>query len=161
MTGKQIMALMAITCALWTGCRVADDVSAAGQDREGATMSDTNSIRKSDAEWKRTLTAEQYRVLRQKGTERPFSGKYDAHHERGSYSCAGCGQQLFRSNAKFDSGCGWPSYFDPASTNSGREHEDAPPFRGELPREARERPADATVLDPGLPGVAVGRREVG
>lgn len=87
-------------------------------------MNDSDPVNKSDAEWRRTLTPEQYRVLRQKGTERPFSGEYNAHHERGTYSCAGCGQQLFRSDAKFDSSCGWPSYFEPASTNSVREQED-------------------------------------
>lgn len=64
----------------------------------------------SEAEWKTVLTAEQYHVLREKGTDRPFTGKYYLHNEKGVYSCAGCGTQLFRSDMKFDSDCGWPSF---------------------------------------------------
>ena len=67
-------------------------------------------IEKSEAEWQKELTEEQYRILRQKGTERPFSGKYNLHFEKGSYHCAACSQKLFESNSKFDSHCGWPSF---------------------------------------------------
>ena len=69
---------------------------------------------KSDAEWRAVLTSEQYRVLRQKGTERAFSGKLWDEHRSGSYRCAGCSSELFRSEAKFESGTGWPSFFAPA-----------------------------------------------
>lgn len=65
---------------------------------------------KSDEEWKSLLSEEQYRVLRKKGTERPFTGEYDHFFEDGVYVCAGCGQQLFTSSSKFDSGCGWPAF---------------------------------------------------
>lgn len=71
---------------------------------------------KSDAEWRADLTQEQYRVLRQKGTERAFSGKLWDEHRSGSYRCAGCGTELFRSDAKFESGTGWPSFFVPADS---------------------------------------------
>lgn len=65
-----------------------------------------------DNYWREKLTPEQYYVLRQKGTERPFSGKYYLHNDNGVYTCAGCGEVLFKSDNKFDSGCGWPSFFD-------------------------------------------------
>ena len=69
-----------------------------------------NVIEKTDAEWKKTLTPEQYRVLRQAGTERPFSGIYTDNDKPGVYRCAACGAELFTSGSKFHSGCGWPSF---------------------------------------------------
>ncbi|APG59387.1 peptide-methionine (R)-S-oxide reductase MsrB [Christiangramia salexigens] len=69
-------------------------------------------VEKSEEEWKEQLTPEQYRILRQKGTEAPHTGKYDLHFEDGEYRCAGCGEILFKSNSKFDAGCGWPSFDD-------------------------------------------------
>ena len=67
-------------------------------------------IDKTDAEWQKELSEEQYKILRQKGTERPFTGEYNLHFENGTYHCAGCNQKLFESNSKFDSHCGWPSF---------------------------------------------------
>jgi peptide-methionine (R)-S-oxide reductase len=70
-------------------------------------------VAKSDAEWKRELTSEQYRILREKGTERAFTGEYWDAKEEGTYRCAGCGAPLFSSEHKYDSGTGWPSYTQP------------------------------------------------
>ena len=81
-------------------------------------------IVRSDAEWRQILTQEQYQVLREKGTERPFTGALNLNHESGNYHCAGCGALLFLSGAKFDSGCGWPSFMLPAGSKSVDEHED-------------------------------------
>ena len=78
----------------------------------------------SDAEWRARLTPEQYQVLRQAGTERAFTGKYWNNHEDGSYHCAGCGTQLFASDSKYDSGCGWPSFTAPADEAMVTEHRD-------------------------------------
>ena len=68
------------------------------------------SVEKSEQEWKEQLSEEQYRILRQKGTEAPHTGKYNLHFEEGKYKCAGCGNVLFESEAKFNSNCGWPSF---------------------------------------------------
>ena len=70
-------------------------------------------IRKSEKEWRAQLTPEQYRVVREKGTEAPFTGKYDQHFEKGMYRCVACGEPLFVSGDKFDAHCGWPSFSAP------------------------------------------------
>jgi peptide-methionine (R)-S-oxide reductase len=79
---------------------------------------------KTEEEWKERLTPEQYHILREKGTETPFTGKYFDSHETGMYSCAACGQQLFSSETKFDSGTGWPSFTDPVNLQNVELHED-------------------------------------
>ena len=73
---------------------------------------DENKVRLTEAEWRKKLTPEQFIVLRQRGTERAFSGKYYKWHEEGQYLCAACGLPLFKSEAKFDSGTGWPSFWE-------------------------------------------------
>jgi len=72
-----------------------------------------NNLQKNESEWKEKLTPEQYKILREKGTEQPFTGKYYKNHDSGMYVCGACGQQLFSSDAKFESGSGWPSFTDP------------------------------------------------
>jgi peptide-methionine (R)-S-oxide reductase len=81
-------------------------------------------IRKTDEQWRAELTPEQYHVLREKGTERPFSGEYDHVFDPGTYVCAGCGAELFSSEAKYDSGCGWPAFSTPASEGAVDEEVD-------------------------------------
>jgi len=79
---------------------------------------------KSNEEWRKALTPEQYEITRQKGTERPFSGKYCDWKEKGIYRCVGCGNPLFSSKTKYDSGSGWPSYYAPYSEESVSEASD-------------------------------------
>ena len=69
-------------------------------------------VQKSEKEWREILTPEQYRILRERGTERASTGKYDKHFEKGTYVCAGCGAELFISNTKYNSGCGWPAFYE-------------------------------------------------
>ncbi len=85
---------------------------------------DTPKICKTDAEWRDQLDPIQYAVCRCSGTERPFTGKYWDHHADGTYRCVGCGAALFDSSTKFDSGSGWPSYFEPMSNAALRTIED-------------------------------------
>jgi peptide-methionine (R)-S-oxide reductase len=84
----------------------------------------TNRITKTDAEWRAELPPEAYHVLREKGTERPFSGEYDYTFDEGKYVCAGCGAELFTSEAKYDSGCGWPAFSAPAGEGAVEEESD-------------------------------------
>jgi len=83
---------------------------------------------KTDAEWQAQLSPEQFQVLRKKGTERAFTGKYWDSHDRGIYRCAGCGVELFRSDDKFDSGCGWPSFTKPSISEKVEEEVDRSHF---------------------------------
>ncbi|MEG3637726.1 peptide-methionine (R)-S-oxide reductase MsrB [Magnetococcus sp. PR-3] len=84
----------------------------------------SNEAKKTDAQWKEILDPEVYHVCRQKGTERPFTGKYAQSKEPGTYACACCGQPLFKSDAKFDSGTGWPSYFQPITEEAVKTETD-------------------------------------
>lgn len=84
----------------------------------------SNKITKSAEQWQSELSPEQYAVCRCSATEAPFSGKFYNHHEVGIYSCACCGAELFSSEAKYDSGSGWPSYFQPIDSSAISEHED-------------------------------------
>lgn len=81
-------------------------------------------IKKTDQEWKQQLTEEQFMVTRKKGTERAFTGKYHDNHQRGKYKCICCGEELFDSDTKFDSGTGWPSFYKPAKDENIKEETD-------------------------------------
>lgn len=81
-------------------------------------------IEKTAAEWKKILTPEQFYILRENGTEQPYSGAYDKNKQAGTYHCAACGLALFKSKSKFDSGTGWPSFYEPVYKQNVIEHED-------------------------------------
>jgi peptide-methionine (R)-S-oxide reductase len=79
-----------------------------------AAKMDTFEIKKSDDEWRKQLSPVQFNILREKGTERPFTGEYDKFYEEGTYYCAACGTELFTSKTKYNSGCGWPAFYEPS-----------------------------------------------
>ncbi len=109
--------IAAVTCL--ASCSAQD----APIDANGAS-SDSSGVSKSESEWREELPHMACFVLREKGTERAFTGDYWDHHEKGVYQCAGCGHALFDSDHKFESGTGWPSFFQPAEGASITEHED-------------------------------------
>jgi peptide-methionine (R)-S-oxide reductase len=84
----------------------------------------TEKVTKTDADWRKELSPEQYEVARNKGTERAFTGEYWNNHEKGTYHCRCCGAELFRSDHKFDSGTGWPSFYQPAVQNNVATEQD-------------------------------------
>ncbi len=119
MAFRIIVALVLILVMLFAlGCENASPTNrnASPLEREGEEMA--GKVIKSDEEWRVILTPEQFEVTRMKGTERAFTGKYYDFHEEGIYQCVCCGNELFGSEAKFDSGTGWPSFFAPISDQS-------------------------------------------
>ena len=117
---SMLLSLMGLVALVGGGCERAASArlpapgpQASAPAKGGATMSER--VVKSDAEWKKELTPEQFHVLREKGTERAFTGPYWNSHEHAKYVCAACGLELFSSDTKFDSGTGWPSFSAPAT----------------------------------------------
>jgi peptide-methionine (R)-S-oxide reductase len=110
------VAALAVGIGVWRWTAVAPE------QREATPME--GKITKPDAEWQKQLSPEQYRVARQKGTERAFSGEYWNEHKAGVYTCVCCGQPLFTSETKFDSGTGWPSFWAPVDDNAVALHSD-------------------------------------
>jgi peptide-methionine (R)-S-oxide reductase len=98
------------------------EISAGGPLAEAAK--ETEKVVKTDAEWRQLLTPEQYHVMREKGTERAFTGALYTNHEDGIYHCGACNASLFKSDTKFESGSGWPSFFEPISKHAVEQHED-------------------------------------
>ena len=91
---------------------------------ETTTTAPKQKIQKTDAEWRQMLTPEQFHVMREKGTERPFTGALVNNHKDGIYHCGACDAPLFTSETKFESGSGWPSFFEPVSPDAVEAHED-------------------------------------
>lgn len=114
--GLLLLLIGAISVAVWFGCQAPPTNSNQYPGQEGDDTFDK--VIKSDDEWRQVLTPEQYRVTRMKGTERPFTGEFNDFYEEGTYLCVCCGNPLFSSDAKFDSGTGWPSFWSPISDQS-------------------------------------------
>jgi peptide-methionine (R)-S-oxide reductase len=117
----------AILLVMLTGCAAPDTLPAnktVAADSSKNTIMDTTKLVKTDAEWAKELSPEQYRILREKGTERAFTGAYWDNHDKGIYKCAACKTVLFTSNEKFDSGCGWPSFTMPFDSTTCDYHKD-------------------------------------
>ena len=112
-----------LLCFLWNSQIFAQDQFLIKNNVNSNQQTSNDPMKRTDSEWKRILSQEEYRILREKGTERAFTGEYDGHFEEGMYVCAGCGNDLFESDTKYRSGCGWPAFYD-ALPESVEETED-------------------------------------
>ncbi|WP_460562278.1 peptide-methionine (R)-S-oxide reductase MsrB [Ferruginibacter profundus] len=122
---KIIFSLSLVMVVLLTACSTNSDkknktntMDTSQKQNPVFSTTDTGKVEISNDEWKKILPKDVYEIAREKGTERAFTGKYYEHKEIGTYHCAACGNPLFRSNGKFESSCGWPSFFEPISKGS-------------------------------------------
>jgi peptide-methionine (R)-S-oxide reductase len=129
----KMMYIFALILSISTffGCSTKSTLTAEQMMRNAGDSTSSENIKtkgdkivKSEEEWKKQLSDEQYRVAREKGTERPFNNKYWDNHETGVYKCVCCGQELFSSDSKFESGTGWPSFYEPIKKESVDENTD-------------------------------------
>jgi len=111
-----------LATALSTGCYSQTDktisMDSSAKNNPAYSKTDSNKVNLTEQEWKKILSPEVYQVAREKGTERPWSSKYEDLKEVGTYYCAACGNALFKSDTKFESGCGWPSFYEPISKSA-------------------------------------------
>jgi peptide-methionine (R)-S-oxide reductase len=122
---KSIIIIAALMLSITTGAFAQHLKSASGHDNNPYySNTDTKKLNVSDAEWKKILSPALYATSREQATERPFTGRYWNKNAKGTYYCAVCGNELFKSDAKFSSTCGWPSFFAPTRKNSVIYHED-------------------------------------
>lgn len=128
LTGFWVMLVLMTVCRPLTAAAESQNHSSDAKvlifDSGKGEVIEVEKVEKSNTEWKKILTKEQYHVTREKGTERAFSGQYHDFHGKGIYQCIGCGIDLFDSDAKFDSGTGWPSFFQPIARENIAEKED-------------------------------------
>jgi len=117
---KKLLVMVTLAVLVWSlGTALAGEPV-----QEDRKVSDDGKVEKSDAEWQRVLTPDQYRVMRCSATEAPFTGKYTRHKAEGIYVCAGCRAELFRSETKYDSGSGWPAYWAPVDREAVAQKKD-------------------------------------
>ncbi|MFT3903720.1 MAG: peptide-methionine (R)-S-oxide reductase MsrB [Niabella sp.] len=110
-----------VGCSLMQQCGLSQDKTTPVMDKSKNPVysnSDTSKVELADAEWRKILPEDVYYIARMKGTERPWTSKYERFNEVGTYYCAACGNPLFKSDTKFESGCGWPSFYEPISKTS-------------------------------------------
>lgn len=122
MKAIKFLSIVTLSVVIIYGCSVKSSVKI-NKDANSNTVSDSTEfkgekLRKSNEEWKAQMTSEQYEVMREKGTERAYTGKYWDNHEKGIYKCSACGLELFTSDTKFDSGTGWPSFWQPINATN-------------------------------------------
>lgn len=123
--GRLLLILLpgaALTLAGASQCRTRNNQNATTSMTDKDTS--TYKVSKTDSEWRTTLTPEEYRVLRQKGTERPYTSEYETLWDSGTYVCKACGAELFHSSTKFDAGCGWPSFYQSIDKSAVKEIQD-------------------------------------